>query len=326
LFSLTTVFRVQESAGALCRNMDARYSYSAPDVSIFAGRTVRTPGSLPSGERVSLPYFGKSAVVPRDSARRPSYAAARSRAEREEARSQRLTARSSRSGTARSGYSRSSAAASRRKSSWEGREGWVLNPRFESRSQMLKFRRSSMLPHHTFDVDGDGVVSSEDFALAQAFDINKDGMLQDDERHELRKEMVNKLITKYRRLPHAESQEAENLIRRFTKDLDATVEASDFIHNYNKLHRHTAVINTHDSTNMHEATQPITVKARQEIADAFTGFDVNGDGVISHSEFRNGVSSLVKGMTPRTVEELIGIVDKVSTGSLVCGCVACVRR
>lgn len=70
----------------------------------------------------------------------------------------------------------------------------------------------------------DGVVSSEDFALAQAFDINKDGVLDDDERHELRKEMVASLVAKYRRLPHSESEESEQLIRKFTKDIDQTVQ------------------------------------------------------------------------------------------------------
>eukprot|EP01046_Picozoa_sp_COSAG06_P084507 COSAG06_NODE_31300_length_523_cov_2.804245_1_plen_129_part_10 len=114
-------------------------------------------------------------------------------------------------------------AASGRRSSWEQREGFVPHPRFRSRSEMMQFRRESMMPNHTFDVDGDGVVSSEDFKLAQAFDINKDGTLDMDERHELRKDMVNTLITKYRRLPHSQSEEAEQMIRRFTKDIETTV-------------------------------------------------------------------------------------------------------
>ena len=181
---------------------------------------------------------------------------------------------------------------------------------------MMEFRRESMMPHHTFDVDGDGVVSSEDFKLAQAFDINKDGELQLDERHDLRKDMVNTLITKYRRLPHANSEEAEQMIRRFTKDIDTTVNASDFIHNYNKLHSQTMVQNTHDSTQMHEATQPIIVAERQAIADAFQEFDVNGDAVIDHDEFRKGVKALVRGMDDATVDELITIVDKDGDGEI----------
>ena len=298
--------------------MQARYAQ--PDVSLFnAHGTINTPGSLPAGERVSLPYFGKSPVVQRDSARH-GYAPSRSRAERESARAQRSARKSARQSARHSGRRSShgmvSGPGAGRRSSWEQRDGFVPHPRFRSRSEMMQFRRESMLPHHTFDVDGDGVVSSEDFKLAQAFDINKDGTLDLDERHELRKDMVNTLITKYRRLPHSEGEEAEQMIRRFTKDLESTVEASDFIHNYNKLHSKTMVANTHDSTNMHEATQPLVVAERQAIADAFKEFDVNGDAVIDHDEFRKGVKALVRGMTDEKVDSLIKIVDKDGDGEI----------
>ena len=92
--------------------------------------------------------------------------------------------------------------------------------------------------------------------------------------------------------------------------------ASDFIHNYNKLHSQTMVQNTHDSTQMHEATQPIIVAERQSIADAFQEFDVNGDAVIDHDEFRKGVKALVRGMDDATVDELITIVDKDGDGEI----------
>ena len=302
--------------------------YGVPDVGLFdATGALNTPGSLPAGERVTLPFFGKSPVAERQSAR--GYAPARSRAERESARAQRsarMSSRRSSRGSARSsarssarggGYVPAAAGPKHgRRSSWEQRDGFVVHPRFRSRSEMMEFRRESMMPHHTFDVDGDGVVSSEDFKLAQAFDINKDGELQLDERHDLRKDMVNTLITKYRRLPHANSEEAEQMIRRFTKDIDTTVNASDFIHNYNKLHSQTMVQNTHDSTQMHEATQPIIVAERQSIADAFQEFDVNGDAVIDHDEFRQGVKALVRGMDDATVDELITIVDKDGDGEI----------
>ena len=47
-----------------------------------------------------------------------------------------------------------------------------------------------MLPHPSFDVDGDGVVSQKDYRLARRFDTNNDGVLQRDERDLLRKKMV----------------------------------------------------------------------------------------------------------------------------------------
>ena len=62
--------------------------YGVPDVGLFdATGALNTPGSLPAGERGTLPIFGKSPVAERQSAR--GYAPARSRAERESARAQR---------------------------------------------------------------------------------------------------------------------------------------------------------------------------------------------------------------------------------------------
>ena len=164
-----------------------------PDVGLFdATGALNTPGSLPAGERVTLPFFGKSPVAERQSAR--GYAPARSRADRESARAQRsarMSSRRSSRGSARSsarssarggGYVPAAAGPKHgRRSSWEQRDGFVVHPRFRSRSEMMEFRRESMMPHHTFDVDGDGVVSSEDFKLAQAFDINKDGGIDREE-------------------------------------------------------------------------------------------------------------------------------------------------
>ena len=84
---------------------------------------------------------------------------------------------------------------------WDLRKDWVPEPRYHTKSQMQETRAAAMMPHHTFDVDGDGVVSQEDFRMSSQFDINKDGIIQLDERHELRKQMVDVLIKKYRRLP-----------------------------------------------------------------------------------------------------------------------------
>lgn len=43
----------------------------------------------------------------------------------------------------------------------EGRDGWVKDPKFDTRTKLTEYRRLSNLPHHSFDVDGDGVVSQE---------------------------------------------------------------------------------------------------------------------------------------------------------------------
>eukprot|EP01050_Picozoa_sp_SAG11_P042611 SAG11_NODE_19715_length_460_cov_1.146814_2_plen_78_part_01 len=59
----------------------------------------------------------------------------------------------------------------------DGRDGYVKNPTFDTATKLKEYRRLSNLPHHTFDVDGDGVVSQEDFLLANKFDDNGDGVL-----------------------------------------------------------------------------------------------------------------------------------------------------
>ena len=122
------------------------------------------------------------------------------------------------------------------------------------------------------------------------------------------------------------------------------LQASDFMQNYNKLHRQTMVNNTTDSTHMHEAIQPIVVQQvsshaqaeacayvsvsglpqgrlvaraethrsvprhvlqRARIAGAFKEFDINGDGVIDLTEFATGVRNLAK-LDDDRIQELCG--------------------
>ena len=42
-------------------------------------------------------------------------------------------------------------------------------------------RKSADLPHHSYDVDGDGFVSNLDYFLAKRFDVDKDGKLNEKE-------------------------------------------------------------------------------------------------------------------------------------------------
>ena len=98
--------------------------------------------------------------------------------------------------------------------------------------------------------------------LANKFDDDGNGVLDDEERTELRKKMVEKTVAEYRRLPRAKGKQTEELIKDFTvrlfsqfsqlfcsplltfafplpfreqKHLEQTVRAPDFNEKFNKL-------------------------------------------------------------------------------------------
>ena len=80
------------------------------------------------------------------------------------------------------------------------------------------------------------LVAGQDYFLSSQFDVNKDGQIDDDERGELRKTMVEALVRKYRAVPKAEDKETSEMIKMFTRDLDKTVSKSTFIHDFNQLY------------------------------------------------------------------------------------------
>lgn len=78
-------------------------------------------------------------------------------------------------------------------------------------------------------------MSSTDYFLSSQFDVDGDGHIDDDERAELRKTMVDALITKYRAVPKVEDEETAEMVKMFTKDLDKTVAKATFMQDFNKL-------------------------------------------------------------------------------------------
>lgn len=51
-----------------------------------------------------------------------------------------------------------------------------------TRSKLLNERRKSMMPHISYDLDGDGFVGGRDLVIASLFDKDKDGRLNTIER------------------------------------------------------------------------------------------------------------------------------------------------
>ena len=66
--------------------------------------------------------------------------------------------------------------------------GWDNKPAISSRAALLAKRRADFIPDITFDLDGDGCVSKEDFAISLKADKNKDGRLDTAERKEAMEE------------------------------------------------------------------------------------------------------------------------------------------
>lgn len=232
----------------------------------------------------SLPDLGGGRFTAR------SYARSRSREDVEGHREARLTARSSRRRSARSSSFRAASDNSymreTRYAPWVSKGQWdpywTAQPRHRTVTELKEARRRSMKPHHSFDVDGDGVVSNQDLYLSTKFDDDGNGVLDDEERRQLRKAMVQSAIAKYRRLPRAKGQQTEDLIKAFTKNLDETIDRPDFLERYNNLQVQTMISSTADSTKMETILQPLIVEQREKLIGAFSNFDENGDGVRSN--------------------------------------------
>jgi hypothetical protein len=80
--------------------------------------------------------------------------------------------------------------------------GWTRNPKHQSRHGLWYARWAQTQPHPSYDIDGDGIVSNEDLAVAREFDRDGNGVLDDDEKRELRRRIAKAGIEQYYRMPH----------------------------------------------------------------------------------------------------------------------------
>jgi len=60
--------------------------------------------------------------------------------------------------------------------------GWDQDPKHRTRTELLEARRKSKIPDPTFDLDGDGIVSREEYILSVKYDKDRDGKLCTPER------------------------------------------------------------------------------------------------------------------------------------------------
>lgn len=83
-----------------------------------------------------------------------------------------------------------------------GARGWNENPKYRTSGEMWHDRWETMQPHASFDVDGDGVVSNLDYYLAKQFDRDHNGMLDDEEKIEMRKVLTKKGTQAFQAMGH----------------------------------------------------------------------------------------------------------------------------
>mmetsp|Transcript_23571 Transcript_23571/g.23765 ORF Transcript_23571/g.23765 Transcript_23571/m.23765 type:complete len:357 (+) Transcript_23571:288-1358(+) len=65
----------------------------------------------------------------------------------------------------------------------------------KTRTQLLERVRGRCAPHDSYDVDGDGWVSQEDFSLAKRFDLDNNGVLDPEERKLTKQVVVEDFLT-----------------------------------------------------------------------------------------------------------------------------------
>ena len=78
----------------------------------------------------------------------------------------------------------------------------VERPRHSCGGSLWHTRWQNLQPHPSFDVDGDGVVSSMDLLIAREFDQDGNGVLDSEERRALRRSLAKTGLEEYYSLPH----------------------------------------------------------------------------------------------------------------------------
>lgn len=83
-----------------------------------------------------------------------------------------------------------------------GSVGSSDGPRHATTNDLWYSRWKKDQPHPSFDIDGDGTISSFDMAIAREFDKDGNGVLDADETRLLRTALAQKSLQQYAELPH----------------------------------------------------------------------------------------------------------------------------
>jgi Ca2+-binding EF-hand superfamily protein len=173
---------------------------------------------------------------------------------------------------------------------------WNPSPRHNTQTEMGLNRQLATKPDPSFDVDGDGTVSADDFKLACTFDADGNGVLDDEERMELRRVMSKKKIGQIMQMLKTTRGEklAElremwmGLSKPLEKDLDK-LSGEEIA----RIQGAFAALDTDGSNSIdREEVQGVftelTGKASKEQVDAaLAEMDTDNDNEVSYAEFKD---------------------------------------
>jgi Ca2+-binding EF-hand superfamily protein len=152
------------------------------------------------------------------------------------------------------------------------RENHRDQPHYHTTGELVAHRAEEMKPSRTFDVDGDGVVSAQDFFLASKFDVNGDKVLDEGEVKQLRKQMVKTVLETYKKVPRASTKETDEMLREFQgENLNKLVSSQHFLKKFEKLYQKTAVSMTWDSKFTGGCLKPFDQPGQEGVARSLVG-------------------------------------------------------
>mmetsp|Transcript_12890 Transcript_12890/g.19381 ORF Transcript_12890/g.19381 Transcript_12890/m.19381 type:complete len:345 (+) Transcript_12890:113-1147(+) len=83
-------------------------------------------------------------------------------------------------------------------------------PPSKTRSEMLRKRRENCVPHASFDIDGDGWVSQEDYRLAKRFDFDGNGVIDPQEMKVAKRVIAEEFFKRHKDNVHVFGKEIAN--------------------------------------------------------------------------------------------------------------------
>jgi len=118
--------------------------------------------------------------------------------------------------------------------------GWTHEPTCASRTELLLGRKRAAVPHPTFDLDGDGVVGSQDLVISKLFDQDHDNVLNPLERSQATQAIKAVAST-------------QGLLHRFLWG----VEESGATRGGRLMMKRGVIVDQEDFSDMHQTYQPV---------------------------------------------------------------------